>query len=344
MTSTRPESPAIAPDTSSVAQPAGSSAAPRRRRAQPIGRWAVFGTYLLIVVVVFLLRRETFSEWATWQGILQQSAIPVIVVVGLTITLIGGDFDLSIGAVLGFGMALSIVFMAEVGISWPLACLLALAICAVIGVVNGVLVTRLRVNSFIGTLAMTSVVAGIDAKVTGQETISTGVPVEFADVGIQAIFGMSVAFWLAVIASIVLYVVVSHTEWGRFLYATGENSTAARLAGVRVRAIRTWGFVAAAAAAGAGGILLASQNASYYPGAGGGYLLPAYAAAFLGTAVGAGRFGVLASVFGVIFLQTLQTGLTVLNVEPWIVLVVQGLVLVVAVMVSAFGASARRST
>jgi ribose/xylose/arabinose/galactoside ABC-type transport system permease subunit len=143
--------------------------------------------------------------------------------------------------------------------------------------------------------------------------------------------------WVAIVVAVVLYLFVAQSETGRYLYAVGGNREAARLAGVRVRSLRTAGFVSAAVGAGLGGVLLAAQSASYYPNAGGGYLLPAYAAAFLGTAAGGGRFGILASAFGVFFLQTLQTGLTVINVQPWVVLVVQGVVLAVAVMASVAG-------
>jgi ribose transport system permease protein len=345
MTSMTPGSPAATTQDELPVTPVQvARVSAHRVRSVQIGRLAVLGTYVLLVVVLLVLRPSVFSEWSTWSAILQQSAIPIIVATGLTLTLIAGDFDLSIGAVLGFGMAVSVSLMATVGLAWPLSCVIAVGACALVGVVNGGLVTRFGVNSFIGTLAIASVVGGLEALFTGQATISTGVPQGFSSFGTKSIFGMSIAFWVAVVVSLALFVVVAQSEWGRFLYATGENREASRLAGVRVRGIRTWGFVSGGVAAGVGGILLAAQNASYYPNAGSGYLLPAYAAAFLGTALAAGRFGVLSTVFGVLFLQTLQSGLTVLNVPPWIVMVIQGLVLIVAVMVSALGVRSRRST
>jgi ribose transport system permease protein len=181
------------------------------------------------------------------------------------------------------------------------------------------------------------VVGGLDAKVSNQQTISNGVPTSFAKLGTDKFWSLSLSLWIAIALGIVLYFVVAHTETGRYLFAVGGSPEASRLAGVRVRSLRTFGFVVAALGAGLGGIVLASQTASYYPNAGSGYLLPAYAAAFLGTAASAGRFGIIATAAGVLFLQTVQTGLTVLNVQPWLVMVVQGAVLAIAVMVSTVG-------
>lgn len=294
----------------------------------------VVAAFVVTVVVFYSLRPGTFGEWSTWRGILEASAVPIVVATGLTIALIVGDFDLSIGAVLGLGMAVCISLSAEHGVAWPVAALLALVACAAVGLVNGLLVTRAKVNSFIGTLAMGSVVGGLEAKVTDQQTISQGIPEGLVTAGTRQVLGISVGLWLAVLLAIVLLLVVRQTEVGRYLYAIGSNAEASRLAGVRVRTLRTWGFVCASVTAGLAGVLLASQTASYYPNAGGGYLLPAYAAAFLGTALGAGRFGIFATVFGVLFLQTLQTGLTVINISPWVVMFTQGVVLVVAVMLS----------
>lgn len=294
----------------------------------------VVAAFVVTVIVFWSLRPATFSEWSTWRGILEASAVPIIVATGLTIALIVGDFDLSIGAVLGLGMGVCIALTAQHGIAWPLAALVAIGACGLVGVVNGLLVTRAKVNSFIGTLAMGSVVGGLEAKVTDQQTISQDIPEGFITAGTRQVLGISVGLWLAVLLAVVLLLLVRQTELGRYLYAIGSNAEASRLAGVRVRTLRTWGFVCASLAAGAAGVLLASQTASYYPNAGGGYLLPAYAAAFLGTALGAGRFGIFATVFGVLFLQTLQTGLTVINIAPWVVMFTQGVVLVAAVMLS----------
>jgi ribose/xylose/arabinose/galactoside ABC-type transport system permease subunit len=317
-----------------------SRTSPARRRARtlfPVARVGVVVAFVVLVAVFWMLRPAVFSDWHTWRGILDASAIPAVIAMTLTVTLIVGDFDLSIGATVGLAMAVTVVLLAEHHVSWPLAGLAAILVAVAVGLVNGALITWARVNSFIGTLAVSSVVAGLDAKVSGQKTITTGIPTSFINLGLNRYLGIGIPLWVAIALGAALYLLVGHTESGRYLYAVGGNREAARLAGVRVRSLRTVGMVSAALGAALAGFLLAAQTASYYPNAGTGYLLPAYAAAFLGTALGGGRFGILATAFGVLFLQTLQTGLTVINVQPWIVLVVQGLVLATAVMVSTVG-------
>jgi ribose transport system permease protein len=306
----------------------------KRRGRGYASRYGLIITFVLVVAFFWIQRPDVFSQLTTWQGILNASALPAIIAMGLTVTLIAGDFDLSIGATVGLAMAITAASTVYLGWPWPIAALVALLVGILLGLLNGFLVALLGVNSFIATLAVSSIIEGLDANISKQQTISTGIPADLVALGAARFGGFNVAVLVAIVVAAVLYVLVAHTETGRYMYASGGNREAARLAGVRVRWLRTVGLILSALGAALVGILLVAQTSSYYPNAGGGYLLPAYAAAFLGTALGGGRFGILATAFGVIFLQTLQTGLTVLNVEPWVVLVVQGTVLALAVVVS----------
>lgn len=305
--------------------------------------FGLIAAFVIMVLVFASIRGDVFSRWSTWQAILEQSAIPILVAVGLTMVLIVGEFDLSVGAVLGLGMGVAVSLMSLGGVPWLVAMGIAVLISALIGLINGLLVTFARVNSFIATLAMGSIVGGVEARFTDQQTLSTNIPPEYRAFGAAYIGPMSLIFWIVIGIVVVLFIVARQTETGRYLYAIGSNAEAARLAGVKVRSLRLFGFVCAAATAGVAGTLLGAQASGYYPNAGPGYLLPAFAAAFLGTAIGGGRFGVLATFFGVIFLQTLTTGLTVLNVAPWIVLVTQGAVLIAAVVLAGSSSTLRRS-
>ena len=306
------------------------------------GRWGVVLACIATGIVFYALKPDVFSDLDTWRGILDQAALPGIVAMGLTVALIVGDFDLSIGAVIGLAMGISVSLMADHGMSWPLAAAITVAVGAGVGVVNGALVAGLNVNSFIGTLAVSSIVTGFDAKITGQKTITEGIPKGFQDLGGgRWLFDLSTLLWIAIGIGVVLWAVMGHSESGRYMYAVGGNTEAARLAGVRVRSLRVIGFIGVGMCAALAGVLLAASSAGYYPSAGTGFLLPAFAAAFLGTAVTGGRFTIAATAFAVFFLQMLQTGLTVLNVETWVVNVVQGSVLAIAVVIGSAEASAR---
>jgi ribose transport system permease protein len=331
--------------TTSVATNGGSPLSAVGQLQAILAKFARWGVVLACIgtgVVFYILKPDVFSNFNTWKGILNAAAIPGIVGMGLTVALIVGDFDLSIGATMGLAMGISISLMVNNHMGWVLASVLTLLVGAVVGLVNGGLVAGLNVNSFIGTLAVSSVIMGIDAKITGQHTITNGIPTGFQNLGSDtSLFNITTLFWIAVVLGIVLWLVMSHTESGRYMYAVGGNSEAARLAGVRTRRLRVIGFVGTGVCAALAGVLLAASSAGYYPNAGTGYLLPAFAAAFLGTAVTGGRFAIPATAFAVFFLQMLQTGLTVLNVETWVVLVVQGLVLAIAVVIGSAEARAR---
>lgn len=313
-----------------------------RRMLALAARWGVVVAFVVTALVFYALKPDAFGEAATWRGILNQAAVPMIVAMGLTVALVVGDFDLSIGSMMGLAMAVVVTLMVYDHVGWVLASILALCVGAAVGLLNGALVAGFKVNAFIATLAVSSVVMGVEAKVSNQETIPNGIPIAFQEIGTgKSLFQLNTLFWIAIVVGILLYLLMGQTETGRYMYAIGGNSEAARLSGVKVRSLRVLGFVASGVCAALGGILLAASSASYYPNPGTGFLLPAYAAAFLGTAVTGGRFAIAATAFGVLFLQLLQTGLTVLNVETWIVNVIQGSVLAIAVILGSAGSSLR---
>lgn len=306
--------------------------------AATFGRFGVATAFVASIVLFSVLRPHVFPTWDNATSILNNAAIGILIAVALTVVLVMGDFDLSVGAMLGLGAALSAVVMANHHQSWVVALLCVLGVGIVVGLVNGVLVARLDINSFIATLATASAITGLEYYVTGQKTIFQGLPEGFLQLATTRWFGLSVFLVIAAGISIVLYVVMHHLEVGRFMYAIGTNRVAAHLTGVRVTGLRIAGFVIAAMVSGVGGFLLVSQAGSYYPNAGPSYLLPAYAAAFLGAAFFRDLlFRVLATLFGVLFLQMLQTGLTQLNLEAWVTNLVQGAVLVFALLLGRSG-------
>lgn len=314
-------------------------ASPRGNRvATSIGRFGVVTAFVASIILFSVLRPSIFPTWGNASTILNNAAIGILVAVGLTIVLVLGDFDLSIGAMLGLGAALSAVTMAKHGQSWIIALLLVIGAGVVVGLVNGVLVARLGINSFIATLGTSSAITGLEYYVAGQKTIFQGLPAGFLDMATVRWFGLSVFLVVAIVVALILHLVMHHFEAGRYMYAIGTNRVAARLAGIRVTGLRISGFLIAAIISGVGGFLLVSQAGSYYPNAGASFLLPAYAAAFLGAAFFRDLlFRVLATVVGVLFLQMLQTGLTQLNLEAWVSNLAQGAVLVFALLLGRSG-------
>jgi len=205
-------------------------------------------------------------------------------------------------------------------------------------VANGFMVAFLGGSSFIITLAMGTVLTGVEFGLTSQDTVYSGFPSAFTKIAGGEFLGLSNLIWIAAVVAVIIWVLLERTEVGRYMYAIGGNAEAARLSGVRVRYLRLVGFVIVALAAAVVGLLLTSQSASYAPSLGISYLLPAFAAVFLGAAVfRPGEFNVLGTVIGVLFLGVIQTGLTMLNLETYLINLVQGGILITAVLVSRLG-------
>jgi ribose transport system permease protein len=248
------------------------------------------------------------------------------------------DFDLSIGAMIGLASGAAMDFMVTNGIGWFPAVLLVLLIAILAGAVNGYMVAFLGGSSFIITLAMGTVLTGVEFAMTNQNTVYSGFSQSFQDIASKDFLGLSHQIWIAAVAAIIIWLLLDRSEIGRYMYAIGGNTEAARLSGVRVRVLRMTGFVIVAVAAAVVGLLLTAQSGSYAPNIGTSYLLPAFAAVFLGAAVfRPGEFNTAGTIIGVLFLGVIQTGLTMLDLATYMINLVQGGILVTAVLVSRLG-------
>jgi len=298
--------------------------------------YALIVAFAIIIAVFGIMRPESFLTVDNLKSILTQAAPLMIVSIGVTIVLTMQVFDLSFGAVIGFAGALAIVLMAQEGVGWGLAIIIALAAACACGVLNGFLVAYLGGSSFIITLATGTVFTGLEFAVTNQQTIIGGVPLKYGEIATsQSLFGLTNEVYIAAVG----WLLLSQTEVGRYMYAIGGNPEAARLSGIRTRELKVLGFVLVALGAGICGILLTSAASSSSPQMGAPYLLPGFAAAFLGSAVfKLGVFNVPGTVVGVLFLGVIQTGLTMLNLTTDVINIVQGSILAIAVLMSRIGA------
>lgn len=318
---------------------AGSATRLARERIEALlARYGVIFAFLAMIIVFSLARPESFPTGANVKSILTAAAPALVIAAGLTVVLVMGDFDLSFGAMIGLGAGAAVVLMANQGVAWPVAILVALALGVAGGAVNGYLISYLGGPSFIITLAMGTVLTGIEFALTSQKTIFSGVAEGYTKIGQSTILGLNDMIWIAAIIALVLWALLERTEIGRFMYAVGGNSEAARLAGIPTRALRLAGFVIVGLAAAIVGVLISSQSASYSPSPGAAYLLPAFAAAFLGSACfRPGEFNIAGTAIGVLFLGVIQTGLTMLDLETYVINLVQGGILVSAVLISRLG-------
>lgn len=302
------------------------------------GRITVIGGFVVMLIIFAVMSPSTFLQFSTLRNILDQAVVPIILVSGVTFVLITGEFDLSFPSVAGLCAAVAVVILSH-GYDVVIAIGAALVLALGLGLLVGFLVTWGKASSFIVTLAVGSALAGLEAGATGNTTIYTGIPEAYTNLTTTAVFGLRLPVWLALIIVAGAAITLQSTRYGRQAQAVGSNVNAAFLAGVRVKRVRLYAFVILGLLAGISAIILTSRASSYYPNVATGFLLSTYVAAFLGAAVGSGnRFTVIGAAFGVIFITTLQTGLTLTSQPAWLSNVIQGVVLATAVLIAARGA------
>jgi ribose transport system permease protein len=314
-----------------------SPGAPRRSAAELLARYGV----LLAIVATFaafsLLRPDSFFTALTMKGILRDCAPLLIVSLGVTVVLVMNEYDLSVGGLISLCATLVIVFLSTQyqGMNYLVAIALTLLIGAGIGAVNGVLVAYLRLPSFILTIAAGTVFTGLSLEIVTSQSVFQGIDPAYTRIANGTFLGFSNVVFIAIAVLLIVHVFMRHTEPGRYMYAIGGNPEAARLSGLRVRLLKSIGFAAVGLGAAVAGILLTSQAGASNPNAGVGFLLPAYAAAFLGSSMfRSGLFTPMGTALGALYLQIIGTGLTILNLSGPLVQIIQGGILVAAILVS----------
>lgn len=324
---------ATAAATSNEPAPKQPKAAGRRRfdGGDFLERYGVILALLAIIVLFSILRPETFPTSSNVRNVLNQTAVLIVLSSGLTIALVLGDFDLSIGNIASLAGVLAGVLMVTKGWSIGLAIVVILASGALIGLANGLLVTKVRINAFIATLGMGSIVTGL-SRGANEGALVNSLPSEFLDLVSGDVGPVPKIVVLAAVVAVVCWYLLEKTVAGRQMYAIGENQEAARLAGVPVNRLRILGFVISGLLASLAGLMLTARSGASAPDAAVGLLLPAYAAAFLGAStLKPGEFHIGGTVIGVLLSSVTVTGLTMVNVAFWISYIVQGGILLLAV-------------
>jgi ribose transport system permease protein len=291
--------------------------------------------YLLILffIIFGIARPDTFLTGTTIKLVLSEGVITAVLALAFLIPLLGGAFDLSIGAMMTFSLV--IVNYLAVHASTPLwlNAIIALVACACIGAVSGFIVVRLRVNSFIATLGVSQVLLAIVLLISKNEQIIGAFGDSYFKFGRDDLLGVPVVVFYLLALAIVLWYVLEHTPVGRFLFAAGGNTEAARLSGVRTDRLIWGSLVASAVVAGIAGLIFSVKVGNFSSSVGPGYLFPAIAAVFFG----ASQFSRRPNVWGTLLaLYSLQFGvkglqLTFQTGTYWIQPLFEGLTLIIAV-------------
>ena len=296
----------------------------------------------LLVLAALIL---TFGLWipdlfltgTNFRAIAGDQAITALLALALVITLSGGVFDLSIAGTMGLA-AVTVMKLLSTGLSPVPAIAAAIGVACLVGLSNGLVVTKLHVDSFIATLGMGSITAAGTYWVSDGKQLLEGIPSSFLELARHEVLGISVAAYYLLVVATVLWFILERRPEGRRLYAVGGNPIAARLAGIRVERMVVVAFVSGSAIAGITGVLLASRLGTASPDIGVPYLLPAFTAAFLGaTQVQPGRFNPFGTLIAVYLLAVGVKGLQLAGSPSYINDLFNGLALIVAVALAARG-------
>jgi ribose transport system permease protein len=300
--------------------------------------------FLAIILYFSLNIPNTFLTLPNWLNISQQVSMLAVVAFTMTVVMVMGDFDLSVGSMASLaGIVAAIFFRAEQPIL--VGILAALAVGLLGGIVNGILVSYVGITPFVATLGTLTMFSGTALFISGGETIfGRAIPEAFSDfarggIPIGMVGERVLAFpnltILALLVLLIIWVLLEQTPFGRRLYAIGGNAEAARLGGVRVRRLRMQAFMITGMGAAIGGLMLASRVASANPTQGAGLMLDAIAAVFLGMTMSEeGEPHVLGTLLGVLILGVLDNGLTQMRVDSYVREILIGAIIVGAVTFS----------
>jgi ribose transport system permease protein len=303
-----------------------------------VRRYGLLVAFALVIATFSAIRPGTFFSTANLAVIVNAAFSLGLISLGLTIVLIVGEFDLSIGAVASFiGMVGSGYMVHQnqysyVGVAW------GLALAVVIGLTIGVVVTKLRVASLIATLAAQTVVTGLTFWYGGGIAIYNGIPSDFVSLGHNVFWQIQGVTVIVAVVALLAWLLLEKTDFGRRAYAVGSNPIAARMAGVNIDRTKLIAFVLCAVFAGATGLLIAANSDSAAPAAADGLLLPAFTAVFLGAVVfREGEFNIAGTLVAVLLLTTIDNGLAQSGAAIYVSTIVKGALLVAAVALSGIG-------
>lgn len=313
----------------------GSTRSWKRQALTIVSRYGTIIGLLLMVLFFSINAPDTFFSRANFLNILSQASLTAIIAAGLTYTLVVGEFDLSIGNVASFVGLIVCGLMAKENLPISLSIALALALGLVIGSVNGILVTKVRINAVIATIGVGTMLAGFGFAYSSFP-IAAGVPRDFVMIAVGRTFGIPNPVLIMVVVLTVLWVILNKTDIGQKMQAVGSNIEAARLSGIRVDRIKMFAFATAGFCSALTGTLLSSLLGSGTLAAADGYLLDAFAAVFLGSAtLREGQFHIFGTLVGVLILAVGFNGLSIFGAPTYFQPIFKGGILVLAVGMSA---------
>ena len=288
---------------------------------------------LLLLVAFFGFTADNFFSAGTLTAILTQLPALTVVTIGMTLVMITGGIDLSVGSVVALSSAVIGIAFAVFELPLLVSALLGIAAGGCAGLINGVLGAYFRLPIFIVTLGMLEAGRGMAYLVTNSQTVYIGPSIQSLALPISGI-GVSVSFLISLTLVVLAQLALTRTVFGRYLIAIGTNETAAKISGIRTEPYLTWVLVISGLLAGLGGLMNAAYLGASDPNAAIGLELSAIAAAVIGgTSLMGGRGSIIGAFIGVLIISVLQNGLAQLGISEPFKRLITGLVIILAVLI-----------
>lgn len=305
----------------------------KKKRLQDCSYTLILLGVLVLVVGVLALASPYFFTWKNCRNILNQSAIYLVLSVGMTLVISAGQIDLSVGAIIGFaGMSMGMLIKA--GMSAPLAVFAGLLISFLIGMINGMLIAYGKINSFIVTLSTMTIMRGIILILTNSDSIF-GFGKVFTFIGSGKIGPVNMPIVISLIIAALGAMLLHKTRFGNYCLFIGSNEIALNRSGVNVKRYKVMIFSLCGLCAGIAGLIVTSRLNSAEPLAGQGYEMDAIAATILGgTSMQGGKGSVTGTIIACFILNIMKNGLTLLSISSHYQEILTGLILLISVLIS----------
>lgn len=313
--------------------PAGPGLTSSLRRWVSFNNIGALYVWALIIVVFWYLEPVTFGTADTARIVLNEGAVTGLVALSLIVPMSAGVFDLSIGGSLGVASIVTAKLIADTSASPAAAITVALLVALGIGLINAVVVVGFKIDSFIGTLATSSLLGALVLMVSDNKSIaSERLLGDFTQIARAKVWGVTAPVFYLFVVALILWFLLEHTATGRSLYAIGFGRETARLSGIKTERLRFMSLLVSAFVSGMAGVVLTARITVGSPSIGPPFLLPAFAAAFVGaTQLRGGRFNVWGTLVAVYLIVTGNTGLSLAGAPLWAPQVFVGVTLIVAI-------------
>lgn len=288
---------------------------------------------LVIIMVYFTVMKAKFLTLDNMLNMLRQTSINGLLAIGMTFVVLTGGIDLSVGSIVGAsGMFAALVARTVTGMPWYLAVLVGLGVGLLLGAVNGVIISYLKVPAFIATLGMLSIARGVTFMASDAKPVP-GLSEGFLKIGGGSVGIIPIPIIVLAVVLVISYVILYKTRYGRYIFATGGNPVSARVSGINVKAIICSVYMISGVLAGLAGVILTSRVTSGLSQGGNGYEVDAIAAAVIGgNSLSGGRGRLWGTIVGFLIMGVMNNGLDMMAVSSYWQLVIKGIIIIGAVM------------